>query len=250
MNVLVLFGSKSDSYVYEPLCKDLEKSFNVDFEVISAHRDPARLHTRLNEDNFDLIVAGAGLAAHLPGVCASLTKKPVFGVPVNSQLGGLDSLLSIIQMPYGIPVGTLAPTSCLYLREWLDNFLKLDINLDKPKMNLVIDNSRVDYEFYSNELKRLLALTEELNFEVIKSEAVNTEMMNIRLIPSFDKFENFVAENTINNFVLELHEKNNPMNSSKYVNRIDENLGVYTGISNTRNSLLFWNKLVELRRSL
>ena len=80
-------------------------------KVISAHRTPARLHKFLNDakkNKIEIIIAGAGGAAHLAGVTASLTTLPVLGVPIESKLKGLDSLLSTAQMPAGIPVGTLA----------------------------------------------------------------------------------------------------------------------------------------------
>ena len=83
MHVDVIFGSKSDSQVYEPLCHKLSKieDVQVKFEVCSAHREPDRLRKLIAESDADLFVAGAGLAAHLPGVVASLTSKPVIGIP-------------------------------------------------------------------------------------------------------------------------------------------------------------------------
>ncbi|MCM2343594.1 MAG: 5-(carboxyamino)imidazole ribonucleotide mutase, partial [Alphaproteobacteria bacterium] len=81
-------------------------------QIVSAHRTPERLHEyarTARERGLKVIIAGAGGAAHLPGMCASMTPLPVLGVPVESKmLKGLDSLLSIVQMPAGIPVGTLA----------------------------------------------------------------------------------------------------------------------------------------------
>ena len=83
-----------------------------DARIVSAHRTPERLYTfakGAKADGFQVILAGAGGAAHLPGMTASMTSLPVFGIPVESKaLGGRDSLLSIVQMPPGIPVGTLA----------------------------------------------------------------------------------------------------------------------------------------------
>ena len=108
----VIMGSKSDwkTMVY---CSDTLKKFGIKHEVkvISAHRTPSRLHKFLNEakkKKTEIIIAAAGGAAHLAGVTASLTTLPVLGVPIESKLKGLDSLLSTVQMPSGIPVGTLA----------------------------------------------------------------------------------------------------------------------------------------------
>ena len=101
-DVLVLFGSTSDASVYEPLCALLrEQGWRVDFEVISAHRNPDRLEERLGEADFDSVIAGAGISAHLPGVVASKVMVPVFGIPVGSQFQGLDSVMSIQMMPRG-----------------------------------------------------------------------------------------------------------------------------------------------------
>ena len=108
----VIMGSKSDWKTMIHCCDTLKK-FGIKHEVkvISAHRTPARLRKYLNEtkkNKTEVIIAGAGGAAHLAGVAASLTTLPVLGVPIESKLKGLDSLLSTVQMPSGIPVGTLA----------------------------------------------------------------------------------------------------------------------------------------------
>ena len=113
MKVAVIMGSASDWEVMSPACATLEE-FGIPYEkkVLSAHRNPGPLadYVRAARDNgFDIIIAGAGGAAHLPGVIAALTTLPVIGVPVKSKaLNGLDSLLSIVQMPSEIPVATMA----------------------------------------------------------------------------------------------------------------------------------------------
>jgi len=109
----VIIGSKSDWVTMEHCARTLE-SLNVPFEtiVISAHRAPDRLFeyaSSARDRGLEVIIAAAGGAAHLPGVTAAKTSLPVLGVPMPSEaLNGLDSLLSIVQMPAGIPVGTLA----------------------------------------------------------------------------------------------------------------------------------------------
>ena len=109
----VFMGSKSDWVGVMEYCSDTLKQFGVkhDVKVISAHRTPERLHKFLKEakkNKMEIIIAAAGMSAHLAGVTASLTTLPVLGVPTESKLKGLDSLLSTVQMPAGIPVGTLA----------------------------------------------------------------------------------------------------------------------------------------------
>ena len=108
----IIMGSKSDWNTMK-YCSETLKKFGIKHvvKVISAHRTPKRLHKFLKEsekNKLELIIAGAGGAAHLAGVTASLTTLPVLGIPIESKLKGLDSLLSTVQMPSGIPVGTLA----------------------------------------------------------------------------------------------------------------------------------------------
>ena len=106
-------GSQSD-YKIMKLCEITLKSLGVSFEtkIVSAHRTPRRMYEyalNAEKNNIGVIIAGAGGSAHLPGMIAALSHLPVLGVPVESKkLKGLDSLLSIAQMPKGIPVGTLA----------------------------------------------------------------------------------------------------------------------------------------------
>ena len=108
MKVAIFFGSKSDIEVMGGAANAL-KEFNVDYKayILSAHRVPEKLTETLKEDGCEVIIAGAGLAAHLPGVIASQTTLPVIGVPVKAALEGMDALLSIVQMPKGIPVATV-----------------------------------------------------------------------------------------------------------------------------------------------
>ena len=104
MKALVLFGSSSDEYVYAPLTESLQSTCQAECLVVSAHRDPKRLAQVLRERDYHFVVAGAGLAAHLPGVVASQVDCPVIGVPVAAHFSGLDAFLSIVQMPFGVPV--------------------------------------------------------------------------------------------------------------------------------------------------
>ena len=103
--VSILAGSNSDKEVYEKAEKVLkENNIQYDLQIISAHRNPEKLDEYLNECESLVYIAVAGLSAALPGVIASKTNKPVIGVPVSAMLGGLDALLSIVQMPPGVPV--------------------------------------------------------------------------------------------------------------------------------------------------
>jgi 5-(carboxyamino)imidazole ribonucleotide mutase len=111
--VAIVMGSQSDWPTMRHAAETLD-TLKIEYEarIVSAHRTPARLYdfaTNARADGFKVIIAGAGGAAHLPGMIAAMTTLPVFGVPVKSKaLSGQDSLLSIVQMPAGVPVGTLA----------------------------------------------------------------------------------------------------------------------------------------------
>lgn len=110
--VLVVMGSDSDFGAMAP-CIETLRSFAVEFEahVCSAHRTPAALHAlveRMEREGLEVIIAGAGAAAHLAGTCAALSRKPVIGVPIDSSaLRGVDSLYSTVQMPPGVPVAAM-----------------------------------------------------------------------------------------------------------------------------------------------
>lgn len=111
MKVAIIFGSKSDTDKMKGAANAL-KEFDISYKayVLSAHRVPEKLKSiveSLENDGCECIIAGAGLAAHLPGVIASYTTLPVIGIPVNAALGGMDALLAIVQMPKSIPVATV-----------------------------------------------------------------------------------------------------------------------------------------------
>ena len=111
--VSIVMGSQSD-YKTMIFCQNILKKLNIKFEtkIISAHRTPKRMYEfaiNAEKNGISVIIAGAGGSAHLPGMISALTSLPVLGVPIESKkLKGFDSLLSIVQMPKGIPVGTLA----------------------------------------------------------------------------------------------------------------------------------------------
>ena len=111
--VAIVMGSQSD-YKTMKLAEKILKKIGINYEtkIISAHRTPKRMYEfskSAKKNKFGVIIAGAGGSAHLPGMISALTTVPVLGVPIESKkLKGLDSLLSIVQMPKGIPVGTVA----------------------------------------------------------------------------------------------------------------------------------------------
>ena len=113
LKVAIIMGSQSD-YKTMKFAEKTLRNLGIKYEtrIISAHRTPKRMFEFANsakKNNFGVVIAGAGGSAHLPGMISALTAVPVLGVPIESKkLKGLDSLLSIVQMPKGVPVGTLA----------------------------------------------------------------------------------------------------------------------------------------------
>ena len=103
--VSVIAGSQSDEKIYNKAIEVLkQENIPYDLQILSAHRQPDELDSYIKSSKANVFICVAGLSAALPGVVASKTKKPVIGVPVDSKLGGLDALLSIVQMPPGVPV--------------------------------------------------------------------------------------------------------------------------------------------------
>lgn len=115
--VSIIMGSTSDLPVMEKAAALLNE-FQIPFEInaLSAHRTPKEVEafaTRARENGIQVIIAAAGMAAHLPGVIASMTTLPVIGVPINAGMEGVDALLAIVQMPPGIPVATVGVNGAL-----------------------------------------------------------------------------------------------------------------------------------------
>ena len=139
--VSIVMGSQSDFKTMK-LCQKTLRILGIKFEtkIISAHRTPDRMFQyakNVEKNNIAVIIAGAGGSAHLPGMISALTTLPVLGVPIESKkLKGLDSLLSIAQMPKGIPVGTLAIGEDGAINAALLAASIISINDDKIKKNL------------------------------------------------------------------------------------------------------------------
>jgi 5-(carboxyamino)imidazole ribonucleotide mutase len=164
--VSIIMGSTSDLPVMEKAAALLNE-FEVPFELnaLSAHRTPKEVElfaTHARENGIEVIIAAAGMAAHLPGVIASMTTIPVIGVPINASLDGMDALLAIVQMPPGIPVATVGinaslnaailAVQILALKD-LELQSKLQIYKENLKTKIVEANeqlSLVKYKFKTN----------------------------------------------------------------------------------------------------
>lgn len=245
MKALVLFGSTSDKNVYEPLVKDLEKNHEVEFKVLSAHRDPEALREKMMKDDFDFIVAGAGLAAHLPGVAAAMTTKPVFGVAVEAQFGGMDAVMAISQMPYGIPVGSLPPGD----NKPMFNFLNMLENVNKENMNIVhvlIEPNLLNYEYANKELDRLKVLASEKNVEIVINGTDSNDSSSFKIQFVHDPKVITNEPGTLYVPILEDSVRKQTKSAMTIQNWIEQG-GVWLGVNNSRNALLFLEKWKMVR---
>jgi len=164
--VSIIMGSTSDLKVMEKAAAFFEE-MEIPFEMnaLSAHRTPAEVEIfakNAEANGIKVIIAGAGMAAHLPGVIAAMTAVPVIGVPINATLDGMDSLLAIVQMPPGIPVATVAINGALnaaILAAQMmatgdaDMMQKIKLFKENLKQKIVKANedlSKVEYKFKTN----------------------------------------------------------------------------------------------------
>jgi 5-(carboxyamino)imidazole ribonucleotide mutase len=158
MKAAIIFGSQSDKPVVKKAA-DVFREMGVDFSahVLSAHRVPELLFEtlkRLEAEGTEVIIAAAGLAAHLPGVIASQTLLPVIGVPVSSGgLGGLDALLSIVQMPKPIPVATVGVDNGANAAQLACQILALKYPDLKEKLELARKKMKADFEKENKEVQ-------------------------------------------------------------------------------------------------
>jgi len=151
-SVTVVLGSASDKPVFDK-CKSVFDEFEVKYNVYiaSAHRTPEKIDEIVKNSESDVFIAIAGLSAALPGAIASKTTKPVIGIPVESKLDGLDALLSIVQMPPGVPVGAVGldrgENAALLAIEILalhDDNLKLKLKIHRDKMREGVEKSNLE----------------------------------------------------------------------------------------------------------
>jgi 5-(carboxyamino)imidazole ribonucleotide mutase len=235
VKVIILFGSQSDERIYQALrqnCQEMEiESY---FEVASAHRQPERVSELLALNNFDAVLAGAGLAAHLPGVVASHTLKPVIGIPVNSQFGGIDSVCSIVQMPYGIPVAMAGVNDVKTPVEFLAQVGKIK---QFNTINIVCSEQKKALPYFSKELSSAADFALELGVELTYSVQPLPEFFNIQLHGLWDGH--------IKNDAAILHvpvvSAENVKMSEKIIDlhRLISRGGIWMGTNNLRNAMLF-----------
>jgi len=151
-SVTVILGSASDKPIFDK-CKVIFDEFGIKYDVhiASAHRTPEKIDEIVKNSDSDVFIAIAGLSAALPGMIASKTTKPIIGVPVESKLDGLDALLSIAQMPPGIPVGCVgidrgenAALLAIEILALRDDDLKLRLRIHRDKMRESVEKSNLE----------------------------------------------------------------------------------------------------------
>ncbi len=162
MKVLVVFGSKSDANIYEPLkARLLNEGHEVDFRMISVHRSPELLDRTLAGVDAGAVIAGAGLAAHLPGIVASKLLIPVFGIPCTAAIGGVDAFFAISQMPFGIPVLATAPDQYQSAVDAVGRMENLELQYNFDRFNLVFERHKKNLPHFQLLLERAQKIVEK-----------------------------------------------------------------------------------------
>ncbi len=183
MKVLVIFGSKSDANIYEPLkSRLLHEGHEVDFRMISVHRSPELLDKELVGIDAQAVVAGAGLAAHLPGILASKLLIPVFGIPCAAAVGGVDAYFSISQMPFGIPVLCSAPDQYGSVVEALGRWERLDLKFTFDKFHLIYDRARRNASHFKMLLDRAEKIVDKTHITLNLTDRPVENALNICLV--------------------------------------------------------------------
>ncbi len=242
MKLLVVFGSLSDSATYEPLLRGLETLGECQFEIISAHRDPNKLHRCLESSSYDAVVAGAGLAAHLPGVIASQTDKAVLGVPVRANFGGLDSLMSIQQMPFGVPVISAAPEHpediVVFVALWQDARRK---GVTGKRINLMTPREWIERPQFSKEVIRAkeYAAQEKIELHMIDSFHTDGNPCIVLTNSGTHVYKDIFC---IHVPVLDDYEKGDPNHAVEFFNLVNTG-GVWVGVNNSRNAIIAIQRL-------
>lgn len=236
MKILVLFGSASDEAVYDPFCRKAEEAgHQVHFAVLSAHRNPDELALKLENEDYQVAVGGAGISAHLPGVIASKISKPVFGIPVNAHFGGLDALFSIFQMPFGVPVMSCAPDGesdiVRFLEEIPESFDTIYVTVQENVLN---------YEYADKELSRARTYAREREVELEIVHSPRPGAANICLVSDFEKtFPE--APGCLQVPLIEKSVLRSPTKALDVYHAIKTG-GLWVGVNNTRNAICSWLK--------
>lgn len=250
MKLLMVFGSKSDANIYEPLKERLKADgHEIDFRMISVHRSPELLDRELASIKVDAVVAGAGLAAHLPGVLASKLLVPVIGIPCSAAIGGVDALFAMMQMPFGIPVLCTSVDNTNAAANFLQRWESMDLQYSSDVFTIVMDKKFRKLPHSVALLERARKIAEKNKFDLSLVErpvegVVNICPLEINLenpeepLP-FAYPEKKAKEVRIYVPSLSLEAYRDPVSAIAVVKRIQSvDGGVWTGINNIANAML------------
>jgi 5-(carboxyamino)imidazole ribonucleotide mutase len=183
MKILVMFGSKSDANIFEPLkSRLLHEGHEVDFKMISVHRGPELLDRTLAETKAQAVVAGAGLAAHLPGILASKLLIPVFGIPCTAAIGGLDAFFAIAQMPFGIPVLASAPDDYQSPVDAIGRWSRLDLQYTFERFNLIMERSKRTQPHFQPLIERAQKIADKTELPLSVTDRPAENSVNVYLV--------------------------------------------------------------------
>jgi 5-(carboxyamino)imidazole ribonucleotide mutase len=250
MKLLVIFGSKSDANIYEPLkARLINEGHEVDFRMISVHRSPELLDRELAGVQAQAVIAGAGLAAHLPGILASKLLIPVFGIPCGAAIGGVDAFFAMAQMPFGIPVLTTAPDSYQSAVDAVSRWGRLDLQFSFDGFNLVFERHKKGQPHFQMLLERAHKIVDKTKLELNVTDKPVENAVNICLVDISETDPEAPlpfgpaakTSDELRLFVPVLGEQayRNPYSGISVIRRINSVPGgVWTGINNVGNAML------------
>ncbi len=247
--VMVVFGSSTDEKTYNDLNARLKRSgISFDFRVLSAHKTPKELEFEINDSAAEIFIAGAGLAAALPGVIASKKIKPVIGIPCEGAFNGLDSFLSCTQMPPGVPVIAVGVGKVEKAVSLCGNFLH-----GFTEIALVKKTANIEKEYYEKAKKFLE--TNKIPF----SESPNTKKLeHSKIFVDFVKLGKKPTATQNSTIICPVAKKNSKKDAIKFFDTLQSSYCV--GLNNYKNAVIaaiqlanlngnYSKVLLELRRS-
>lgn len=250
MKILVIFGSKSDANIYEPLkARLLHEGHEVDFRMISVHRSPDLLDRELNGIQAQAVIAGAGLAAHLPGILASKLLIPVFGIPCGAAIGGVDAFFAMAQMPFGIPVLTTAADAYQSTVEAVGRWSRLDLQYSFEAFNLVFERHKKSQPHFQMLLARAQKIVDKTKLELNVTDKPVENAVNICLVDISETDPEAPlplpapakTSDELRLMVPVLNEAayRNPYSGISVIRRVNSVPGgIWTGINNVGNAML------------
>lgn len=241
MKTLVLFENKSEEYVYKPLVEKLGQCSDVHLEVHSVFTDFEAVESLVIENDFDIIVCGTGQTSQLPGLISSRVNVPVFGVPVDTLYGGIDSFISLLQSPFEAPVATCAPGQSDNVAVFLDAISSKEISFFE-NVHLVHAEHVKDYEYINLEFNRAEQFARKAGLDISKGHHPDKDKLNIYLVTQPSEVGTEALD--INVPLLDRNVFENPYRITELYDWAKEG-GLWFGTNNTRNALAFASRLAH-----